>query len=701
MNRNELCPCGSGRRYKHCHGAIEFVAPSAQYLEALAAHQSGSLRRAETLYREALAANPRDLDSLHMLGVVHFERRRYREALELLWDAAERTGWNDATLRQNLGLLLAKLLTPEANARQEALVAAYRARVREIEAAPVVASHVTVVLVCGQAATLGRAIESVGAQTYEDLDVVIVCDDPAHDLDDIARACASGLAVPSTVLRAESRGFAAAANQGARTAAGRYLAFLDGDDRFAPERVHAMVSAMGRSTPLWGFSRVRAVGAVAGVNPSATPKRLLPREFLGHDPPSFTLLTRNALESSANLFVDRALFLELGGYGGDARDCGWDFALRASRKVEGVVVPSELYVHAQAASPQVSASTTALSPDADSRAARRFLEAVAGDAAATNPFCPQYPPNRVLLMRNELRAGHGDRLPIDVLRALAAEWRARPSGSVQPRAIGTAQGGRVALVVLGMYRSGTSALARVLNLCGAFLPERVIAARLGINPKGFWEAEAVTDLDARMLQYLGGDWNRAGLALPAGGALVDEFVHNAREVLAMEYGDAPRILIKDPRVCVLAPLWDRALRESGFRPAYVVVVRHPLEVAGSLETQGDMPIDAGLELWLDYMARVETFVASTDVDAVHVRYADLLDDWVGVVRRVGHRLRVPLDWNERAPQIDEFLEAGMRNHRTNANLDAARHGARVDAVSALYQRLLERCDADASRDGDA
>src|SRR5882672_4271648 len=97
MNRNASCGCGSGKRYKHCCGKESFATQSRD--QALAAHQAGSLGQAESLYRRALAENPDDVDSLHMLGVVQFERLRYREALDLLWNAAERTGWNVAAIR--------------------------------------------------------------------------------------------------------------------------------------------------------------------------------------------------------------------------------------------------------------------------------------------------------------------------------------------------------------------------------------------------------------------------------------------------------------------------------------------------------------------------------------------------------------------------------------------------------------------------
>jgi hypothetical protein len=660
MNRNDPCACGSGKRYKHCHGRLEPTGPSTLHLQAVAAHRAGALRRAEALYRQALDADPRDVDSLHMLGMVHFERRRYREALEVMWDAAERNGWNDEVLRQNLGLLLAKLLAPEANARQESLVGDYLARMREIARAPAVPGPVSVVLIVGShASTRDRAIASVSAQTYADIDLVVVEDATWQAVDRAAR--------------------------GAR---GRHVAFLDAGDWFAPERIEALVLAIARATPLWGFSRVRHAedGDVASTAAA-------PRDFLAHEPPSFTLLARNVIERGANLFVDRNLFAEVGGFRDGIPDPAWDFCVRAAKRVEPIVVAQPLYVHGGRAPPRGPAIDP-FSGAGDARGPALLADALQGDAAATNPFCPHFPANRILLLRSELRAGRGDRLPVALLREIAAGFRARPAQASAQRAHGPIPSGdRVALVVLGMYRSGTSAFARALNLCGAVLPERMIAARLGINPKGFWESEAVTDLDVRMLEHLGGDWNRVGFTLPDEGALVDEFLLNAREVIETEYGNAPFILIKDPRVCVLAPLWHRALQQAGYRPAYLVVVRHPLEVAGSLQTQGDMPLATGLALWLDYMQRVERFAQAVP-NVAHVRYSDLLEDWRDVMRRIARRLDVPLDAGSRAQEVDRFLEAGLRTHHADdAGLEAD-SGAQAAAIRALHRRLLGRCDAD-------
>jgi glycosyltransferase involved in cell wall biosynthesis len=691
MSRNELCACGSGKRVKHCHGAIASGiaagTPSALHFEALAVHRTGALRQAEALYRRAIERDPADLDSVHMLGVVHFERMRYREALELLWDACERSGWGDAVFRHNLGLVLAKLLTPQANERQEALVRAYMARERERRAAPVVHAQVSVILtVRDQARFIGRAIDSVAAQTYRNLELIVVDDGSTDETPALIARRLPGLDVPARFMRTTHRSEPRAANEGAACAQGRYLGFLRGDEWFAPRRIERMVAEMARAAPLWGFSRV---AYPAGGSSPAGEVAARPGESFGSEPASFMFMIPNVIESNSNLFMERQLFNAFGGFR-DVAEHGADLRERAASDVEPVIIHERLYFRDER-------SDAAASRAAQAAADAQLSRALASDVMPANPFSPLHPDNRDVLLRAALRAGRGDCISLPLLRSVAAEWRTR---TTTPRLCSErtrSTNAKTAIVVLGPYRSGTSALARVLNLCGAFLPQRVVAARLGINPKGFWETEAVNDLNGRLMQYLCADWNRVEFALPNGGPLLEEFLLNGRDVLESEYADSPLILIKDPRICVLAPLWHRALQENGYRPVYVVCVRNPLEVARSLGN--DMPTSRGLALWSDYMRPVEAFVATPDVRAVHVRYADLLDDWRSVVHRIACGLAVPLAIESHASEVDVFLEADLRNHRaSDSEFDQQAVGAEGGIVRELYRRMVARCGLETLND---
>jgi tetratricopeptide (TPR) repeat protein len=90
-SRNAPCPCGSGRRYKECHGAIAAAAAAAApaplatiLARALAEQRAGRAAQAIAGYEEALSLAPGHFDALHMLGVAHFQRGDFERALALI-----------------------------------------------------------------------------------------------------------------------------------------------------------------------------------------------------------------------------------------------------------------------------------------------------------------------------------------------------------------------------------------------------------------------------------------------------------------------------------------------------------------------------------------------------------------------------------------------------------------------------------------
>jgi glycosyltransferase involved in cell wall biosynthesis len=707
MNRNALCACGSGKRFKHCCGKeaapATVAAPASNVrFEALAAHQAGALGQAESLYRRALEEYPGDIDCLHMLGVVQMERLRYREALDLLWDAAEKNGWARPDIRHNLGLVLGKLLTREANARQADLLAEFVARedARKLVRADVSPLVTVVIPAYNHARYVAKAIASVAAQTYPHIELIVIDDGSSDGTAAVVTRSIEGLTFPTRFETRANRGAPATLNEGASLARGRYIAFLNSDDWYAPDRIATMVDEIARTHSLWGFSLVSngdeaaADGAPETVHFDVLQKQ---RNFLGTHPNSFTLVQYNVAVSSGNLFIEREFFLSLQGFRGYRYNHDWDFCLRASAMAEPVVVHQPLYFYRVHGANTIAESRDAATEDANRVLVDFLASALSSAGTAANALGPSWPANRTLLLKLVFGAGEGALVPVPVLRSLTEEWRAKPApGPPIKRTTSITDGLRkTAVVVLGMHRSGTSALARVLNLCGAALPAKVKPPKLGVNPKGFWEPEAVLDLNIRMMRQLGGDWSKVDFALPTEGAFVEEFKADACALLESEYGDQETILIKDPRICVLAPLWHAALINAGYRPVYVVPIRNPLEVARSLHARGDMTVSEGLQLWLAYMRRVEEF-AGAHLEMMHVRFVDLLDDWRAVVARIADAFEVPFDADAKSAEVDAFLEDSLRRQSAgDEELDAATDEASIGEIRALYRTCLSRCDRDA------
>ena len=105
--RNDPCPCGSGRRYKDCHGSLSQAAPGSDTLiaRALAEHQQGRIDAAEAIYRQVLAKEPEHPIATHYLGMVTWQRGDPQAAEPLLRRSIALNG-TIPDFHNNLGLLL-------------------------------------------------------------------------------------------------------------------------------------------------------------------------------------------------------------------------------------------------------------------------------------------------------------------------------------------------------------------------------------------------------------------------------------------------------------------------------------------------------------------------------------------------------------------------------------------------------------------
>jgi Tfp pilus assembly protein PilF len=107
VRRNAPCPCGSGRRYKDCHGRIGEDPADVPTLvqRALAAHREGRVEDAERSYRAVLERAPGNAIATHYLGLIAWQRGDTAGA-EAAMRAAIAADPTIADFHNNLGLLL-------------------------------------------------------------------------------------------------------------------------------------------------------------------------------------------------------------------------------------------------------------------------------------------------------------------------------------------------------------------------------------------------------------------------------------------------------------------------------------------------------------------------------------------------------------------------------------------------------------------
>jgi hypothetical protein len=134
-----------------------------------------------------------------------------------------------------------------------------------------------------------------------------------------------------------------------------------------------------------------------------------------------------------------------------------------------------------------------------------------------------------------------------------------------------------------MHRSGTSALARGLQMLGVYLGNDFIDPKPD-NPTGYWEDRNIFEINERLLAVFGLKWEEVALI---DGARWDEpqvelLRNEAVAYLKSQFVNHSLWGFKDPRTIRLLPFWRSALRSLEVDECYLVVIRNPRSVADSL-----------------------------------------------------------------------------------------------------------------------
>lgn len=244
---------------------------------------------------------------------------------------------------------------------------------------------------------------------------------------------------------------------------------------------------------------------------------------------------------------------------------------------------------------------------------------------------------------------------------------------------------RTLILVVGMHRSGTSATAATLGFLGAALPKRLMPAGRA-NLRGHFEPLALVDIHDRLLAAVGGRW-AAWPALDAAFFASEQaaaFVGELAAEIEQDYADADPILVKDPRLCRLVPLWRRVAEASGLNLRVILVLRDPSEVAASLRAREDMPEEEGLLLWLTNMLEAER--STRGLPRALVRYDHLLRDWRQEIGRALEQAGIDLPKAgdpAAGAEVEAFLTPELRNHVGGAATEGG------TAVPALVRKAAE------------
>ncbi|HLV81874.1 MAG TPA: sulfotransferase [Chthonomonadaceae bacterium] len=184
--------------------------------------------------------------------------------------------------------------------------------------------------------------------------------------------------------------------------------------------------------------------------------------------------------------------------------------------------------------------------------------------------------------------------------------------------------------IAGMHRSGTSMVARLLDLCGLSLgDEKDMLDGAEDNPEGYWEHKRFLSLNEQILQRFQGGWDIPPAFPPHWERLpeLEDLRCEARSLLQTFPVGTPWGW-KDPRSSLTLPFWQSLIPDL----KVLAVVRNPLDVYASLRKRGRSTQTFALDLWLRYARAIEAAAGEGAFLITH--YASFFDDPAQEIQRI-------------------------------------------------------------------
>ena len=246
-----------------------------------------------------------------------------------------------------------------------------------------------------------------------------------------------------------------------------------------------------------------------------------------------------------------------------------------------------------------------------------------------------------------------------------------------------------ALCILGMYESGTSPIARCLNMLGAYLGDEAdFLPASPDNPDGYCERKDILDLHNRILARFNKTWD---ILTPLPGQWnLSPMVHSFKEdligLITKAFSKHRLWAWKDPKTCLLLPLWKDALRQLNTDLLCVFVFRNPLDVAKSLKKRIGFPYEKSFGLW--FYHNVSALMEIEDVKTVLLPFDVFPENWESELRRCAKELA--LAWPENDTNLREKVTSFFRpDLRSRASTLADLHAFSAPApVIRLYELLV-------------
>ena len=223
------------------------------------------------------------------------------------------------------------------------------------------------------------------------------------------------------------------------------------------------------------------------------------------------------------------------------------------------------------------------------------------------------------------------------------------------------------ILVLGMHRSGTSALTGVLSFLDIYIGADLMRGNES-NPKGYFENNAIYEMNQSILYDLDCSWHDLFYqsSIVERSPKINDFIESIKDQILKQYENAPIFAIKDPRIVYLLPAYAKAFGDLDIEINVIIPYRNPLEVALSLQKRDQFSIEKGLLLWLMHIIYAE--IGSRNYKRWFLNFDDLLSSPDNFVSELSLNFDLDLKTKYQAikKEIRQFLTVDLKHFSTSA-----------------------------------
>lgn len=225
---------------------------------------------------------------------------------------------------------------------------------------------------------------------------------------------------------------------------------------------------------------------------------------------------------------------------------------------------------------------------------------------------------------------------------------------------------RKCIVVLGMHRSGTSAMAGLLEIFGVYLGDNLLME--GNDERGLkqFENKEIYQLNEKLLGSVGSSWDDVE-NIPVSkfnNGQSKKLIKEISESIKEEYAGEEIFCIKDPRISLLIPIYRKIFKKLKIEPHFIIMKRDSMEIARSLEERNGFLFSKSLSLCDKYYDCIDRNMSK--IDAICIEFSDLIKNTKENYLMIQKKFNI--NFNPFSKKIsDNFLDPKLKHYDFNYN----------------------------------